>query len=544
MDLEEFPILIVGGGVVGLTASLFLANQGVRSLLVERHPTTCIHPRARGVNGRTMELLRELGLDDAVREAGAALAPAVGIYSGATLKSVIEARGEGGWLMKKIRARGMRGQPSKKSPAGACRCTQEELEPILLDAARARGVDARLATELVELTQDGDGTTSVILDRASGARREVRARYVIAADGARSPIRELLGIRRSGQSLRTHQMNVYFRADLGDLVRGREFSMCLIERPGMRGLFTSIDNRDRWVLHISYEPGLGQRPEDFTPERCAALIREASGIADLAVEIKGALPWESAVRIAERYREGRVFLAGDAAHAMPPWGGFGANTGIQDAHNLAWKLAATLRGAAGPRLLDTYERERRPVAAAVGAISGSMNDERGLMKVTRSPLAMMWGMRKVFPYLSVGYGYSSEAIAVERGEAPGPGSNDLKGRPGTRAPHVWLARGGSRISSLDLFGRDHVLLAGPRDEAWRDAARVAGEATGVGLRAVRLGVDVLDPEHRWPRAFGVRAAGALLVRPDGFVAWRSKDAAPSSAAAAATLTEVLQRTLS
>ncbi len=291
MELEEFPILIVGGGVVGLTASLFLANQGVRSLLVERHPTTCIHPRARGVNGRTMELLRELGLDDAVREAGAALAPAIGIYSGATLKSVLEARGEGGWLMKKIRARGVRGQPSKKSPASACRCTQEELEPILLDAARARGVDARLATELVELTQDGDGTTSVILDRASGARREVRARYVIAADGARSPIRELLGIPRSGQSLRTHQMNVYFRADLRDLVRGREFSMCLIERPGMRGLFTSIDNRDRWVLHISYEPGLGQRPEDFTPERCAALIREASGIADLAVEIKGALPW-------------------------------------------------------------------------------------------------------------------------------------------------------------------------------------------------------------------------------------------------------------
>lgn len=544
MEPEEFPILIVGGGVVGLTASLFLANQGVKSLLVERHPTTCIHPRARGVNGRTMELLRELGLDDAVRSAGAALAPAVGIYTGATLRSVIEARGEGGWLMKKIRARGMSGRPSKTSPASACRCTQEELEPLLLDAARARGVDARLSTELVELSQDRDGTTSVILDRASGARREVRARYVIAADGARSPIRERLGIPRSGESLRTHQMNVYFRADLGELVRGREFSMCLIERPGIRGLFASINNRDRWVLHVSYEPGRGQRPEDFTPERCVELIRAASGIADLAIEIKGALPWESAVRIAERYREGRVFLAGDAAHAMPPWGGFGANTGIQDAHNLAWKLAATLHGAAGPRLLDTYERERRPVAAAVGAISGSMNDERGLIRVARSPLAMMWSLRKVFPYLSVGYGYSSDAIAVERGEAPGPGSTDLKGRPGTRAPHAWLTRDGARISSLDLFGRDHVLLVGPRDATWRDAARAAGAATGVHLSAVRLGVDVLDPDHRWPRAFGVQAAGALLVRPDGFVAWRSRGAPPSPDSAAATLTEVLRRLLS
>jgi putative polyketide hydroxylase len=544
MEPEEFPILIVGGGVVGLTASLFLANQGVKSLLVERHPTTCIHPRARGVNGRTMELLREIGLADAVREAGESLASAVGIYSGATLKSVIEARGEGGWLMKKIRARGMRGQASKKSPAGACRCTQEELEPILLDAARAHGVDARLATELVALEQDAEGTTSVILDRASGERRSVRARYVIAADGARSPIRELLGIPRSGESLRTHQMNVYFRADLADLVRGREFSMCLIERPSLRGLLTSINNRDRWVLHVSYEPGRGQRPEDFTPERCVAIIREATGIDDLAIEIKGALPWESSVRLADRYREGRVFLAGDAAHSMPPWGGFGANTGIQDAHNLAWKLAATLNGAAGPGLLDSYERERRPVAEAVGAISGSMNDERGLMNVKRSPLSMLWSMRKVFPYMSVGYGYSSSAIAGEGGEAPGPGSTDLKGRPGTRAPHAWIARGGARISSLDLFGREHVLLVGPSDAAWCEAARAAAEATGVAVRAVRLGADVEDPDHRWPGAFGVKASGALLVRPDGFVAWRSKAAAPSAESAATTLTGVLQRTLS
>src|SRR5262249_28876182 len=156
-----------------------------------------------------------------------------------------------------------------------------------------------------------------------------------------------------------------------------------------------------WVFHVSYEPEKGERPEDFSPARCVALIREGVGIPDLAVEILGALPWQSAVRIAERYQHGRVLLAGDAAHVMPPWGGFGANTRIQDAHNLAWKLAAVLAGRAGPPLLSTYEMERRPVALVVSEIAARMNDERGLMSI-KPGLGMLWSMRKVFPYLTMG----------------------------------------------------------------------------------------------------------------------------------------------
>jgi putative polyketide hydroxylase len=519
------PVLIVGGGVVGLSASLFLAHQGVASVLVERHPGTSIHPRARGVNGRTMELMRELGLEDEVRNAGASIAASVGIHAGATLREVLEKRGRGGWLLRRIRARGVRGQGSRKSPTGPCRCTQDKLEPVLLRAAQARGVDARFCAELEEFTQDEDGITARVRDRRTGTAANIRAKFLIAADGARSPVRTRLGVQQVGRGLLTNQLNLYFRADLTALVRGREFSMCLIEHAGVRGLLASVNNTDLWVFHVSYFPERGERPEDFPPERCVDLIRRAIGLPDLDVELKGALPWQSAVRVAERYQHGRVFLAGDAAHIMPPWGGFGANTGIQDAHNLAWKLAALLAGRAGPALLGTYDEERNPIGRAVAEIAGSMNDTRGLiaLKSRWGPLGVIWNMRRIFPYLVMGYGYASSAVALEPGPRPGAGTNDLRGRPGTRAPHVWLERGGQRISTLDLFGRGFVLLAGPRGAAWRQATAAVAEALGVAIAVVILGADATEVGRSWHRAYGVGRNGASLVRPDGIVAWRVRE---------------------
>ena len=535
---EQVPVVIVGAGVVGLSASLFLAQHGVRSLLVERHPGTSIHPRARGVNGRTMELMRELGLEEAVRQGSVKLGPSVGIYSGTSLVQVLEERGEGGWLLKRLRRKGIRGQGSKHSPTGPCRCTQDELEPVLLEAARARGVDARFSTEWADFEQDASGVTGTLVDRKTGERRTVRADYVIAADGARSPIRTRLGVTQSGRGVLTHQLNLYFRADLAALVKGREFSMCLVENSGLRGLFASINNTDLWVLHVSYEPDKGERPEDFPPERCIELIRKAVGMPGLEVELKGALPWQSTVRIADGYQHGRVFLAGDAAHVMPPWGGFGANTGIQDAHNLAWKLAAVLAGQAGSELLATYELERRPVALAVGEISGSMNDERGLIsaKSGLGMLGMLWTMRKVFPYLTMGYGYASAAVALERGSLPGPGTRELRGRPGTRAPHVWLEREGQKLSTLDLFGRSFVLMAGRDGGGWCEAAQAVAKRSGVRIDTVRMGDQLQDPTQRWHSACGVKRDGAILVRPDGIVAWRSRSRGVSPED---TLTQVL-----
>jgi putative polyketide hydroxylase len=259
------------------------------------------------------------------------------------------------------------------------------------------------------------------------------------------------------------------------------------------------------------------------------LVRKAVGLPELEVELKGALPWQSTVRTADRYRQGRVFLAGDAAHIMPPWGGFGANTGIQDAHNLAWKLAAVLNDHAPDELLDTYQSEREPVARAVGALAGGMNNARGLLNTARGfgVLGMFWNMRKIFPYLTMGYGYASTSLSLEPGPAPGPGTNDLRGRPGTRAPHVWLERAGQRLSTLDLLGRRFVLLAGADGATWCAAARTAAAELGLPLDTHRLSIDLQDPEDRWPAAYGVTARGAVLIRPDGIVTWRSRDRSSS-----------------
>ena len=273
MDGERVPVLVVGAGVTGLSAALFLAQQEVQVLLVERHEGTSIYPRARGVNGRTMELMRELGVADEIRAAGERLAPALGIYAGTSLVEVLERRGAGSWFTHRMRARGMRGHASKRSPTGPCRCTQDALEPILLRAAYERGVDVRFSTELSSFAQDAEGVTATLRDRKTARERTVRADYLVAADGARSPVRTHLGIAQSGSHTYGHQVNVLFRADLASLVRGRELSLCLVENAAVRGLIASIDNASTWVIHISYDLERGEKPEDFTPARCEGLVR-------------------------------------------------------------------------------------------------------------------------------------------------------------------------------------------------------------------------------------------------------------------------------
>lgn len=517
--MQKVPVLIAGAGVTGLSASLFLAQQGVRSLVVERREGTSLLPRARGVNGRTMELMRELGLADEIRAAGERLAPAVGLYRARTLVDMLRREGRGSWLTQTARARGFRGQESKASPTGPCRCTQDLFEPILLRAAHERGVDARFSTELTSFAQDAAGVTAALRDCKTGAERSVGADYLIGADGARSVVRATLGIARSGSPAYGHMVNVLFRAELASLVRGREFSLCLVENAAMRGLIASIDNAHTWAIHIPYDPERGERPEDFTVSRCETLVRDAVGIADLKVEIVGVSPWQSAVRLAERYRQGRVFLAGDAAHSMPPWGGLGANTAIQDAHNLAWKLALVLSGAARDELLDTYEIERLPIGRAAGEISGSLNGEHGLLAVPQrlGMLGVLWAMRRVFPYSTMGYGYTSSAVVLERGARPGPGTVSLRGQPGTRVPHVWITRGTQCMSTLDLVGRRFVLLAGPDGSPWCDAGSTEAQRLGV-----RLDCESISEI----RPLGIRRDGALLVRPDGMVGWRSKRSGP------------------
>lgn len=530
MDTVTTPVLIVGGGLVGLSTSLFLTQHHVPSLLVERHISTSIHPRARGINFRTMELFRELGLEEQLRAAGKDLANNHGMLIVETLAGV-------------ERERIAMAEPENSpmdliSPTDWCVCAQDQSEPVLLAAARQRGGDLRFNTEMISFEQDESGVTAVIADRTTGARQTVRADYLVAADGAASPIRNALGITRSGRGTLRHNISIYFSADLGDLVRGREFVLCQVENSEVQGLFIAINNKDLWLFSLTYDPAHGERPEDFSPECCIDLIRKAVGLSQLAVEIKSILPWETAVRVADRFQDGRIFLVGDAAHQMPPTGAFGANTGIQDTHNLAWKLAAVYHGQATPALLTTYDEERRPVARFT-------TEQAGLRSAATAfdPRAANRADIADSLVIITGYQYTSRAIIAEDNEPLPLDHLVLDGRPGRRAPHVWLERQGRRISMLDLFGPRFVLLTGEQGQGWRAAAQALAARRNLNLDAYCVGPtgNLIDLDNRWSDAYGVTHAGAVLVRPDGFVCWRVKDAQESPEQELATVLDQLLR---
>ena len=477
-----------------------------------------------------MEVFRHLGIDGLVREAGASLSPSFGIYSGNSLKEVIEA---------KARTEGAKKSPltgliAPISPVNGTFVTQDMIEPVLVNAAREQGGDVRFYTECVGVEQDGDGVTATLKDRESGATSTMRADYLIAADGAKSPIRSQLNIPTTGRGAMGHLLNILFRADLKSLVHQREFSLCLIERPEVCGLFTSINNSDRWVFHLSFDLSKGEEAADFPPEKCKELLRIALGIPDIEIDIISILPWEPSVRIAERLQEGRIFLAGDAAHQMPPWGGQGANSGIADAHNLAWKLAAVLKKHTSKVLLETYDVERLPVGRYAAEASASGADDKGLISVKMN-LTVVKGWMLRIPLLSGhGYSYSSKAICVEN-TSPLGGITwrpwtlpslflSIDGRPGRRAPHIWVEHQGKRISTLDLFGKSFVLLAGADGSSWVDAAKEVSSALGVEVVAYCVGLegDLVSPKGEFETAAGVSSRGAILVRPDDFVVWRER----------------------
>ncbi|HEY0512521.1 MAG TPA: FAD-dependent monooxygenase, partial [Thermoanaerobaculia bacterium] len=513
--------------------ALFLAHHGVPALAVERRAGLSIHPRALGIGVRTVEILRQIGLEDPVRAAGGRLAGGSGRISVRTLAGAdwtSLAQGGSGWT-----------DPNAAlSPVEGGRCSQDLLDEILLAAARERGAEIRFGAEVVTVEQDAMGVTATLAERDGGRRstareRTVRADYLVVADGAGGSLREALGVPASGPGpLGPPIVNILFRADLRELTQGHEFFLCILENDEIHsGLLLSIDGRDRWVLHVPYDPERGETAEDFTPERCRALVTRSAIGADLPVEILSVLPWRVAARVADRFCEGRVFLAGDAAHVVPPTGGFGLNTGIADAHDLAWKLAMALRGEAGPSLLDSYDAERRPVARTAM--------EQALLRLERPDLH--WDPSRTAErerlgiandlVVHLGYRYDSSAVV---GAEPMPSlyelDRDLDGTPGSRVPHSWLDQDGRRVSTLDLAGSGFALLAGPEARDWCAAA------ARLDVRAFRIAPDgdAVDPEGGWCRAAGVGDHGALLVRPDGFVAWRARERAADAG-------EVLERVL-
>jgi putative polyketide hydroxylase len=485
-------VLIVGGGLVGLTASLLTGHHGVESTLVERHATTSPQPKARRFNTRTMEVYRSLGVAGDVEKAAADLANYQSMRAGPTLVDSTELPGvPPGDLSTLIAA----------SPVLPCLCAQDRLEPVLRDLAAGRGQDVRFAHELVAFEQDDAGVHAVVA--GPDGRYDVHADYLIAADGAHSPVRAALGIPRTGRGALGRAVTVYFRADLADIVRGREFNLCQIEDERLPGGFASVDGTEKWLFFA------GDVAEQDWVRQLPRLIGAA-----VDVEILSVQAWEPAMRVADRFRAGRVFLAGDAAHVMPPYAAQGANTGIQDVHNLVWKLAAVLAGQAGTGLLDSYHAERHPTAYFAAEQSslrtGSLRADPGF-RGERPELA--------HPFvLMLGYVYEHGALIPDGGPPPATDRLELIGRPGTRVPHAWVRPG--QTSTLDLCGPGFALLAdgaGRLDDAgWLDGA---GRLDGAGWleAAARLGV----PGHRLAAVDWLDPGGALLVRPDAVVAWRA-----------------------
>jgi putative polyketide hydroxylase len=522
MTQEHVPILIVGAGGAGLSLSLLLHQQGIASLLIERRIDTSWYPRARSLNFRTLEVLRGLGLEAEVLAGGAPISRMFRKHNLAASEQ--EEIPNPIAVVEHLEA-------TTQEPF-AWYYPQSKLEPLLLAEARRCSADVRYGTELVSFTQDETGVTAAIKDRATGKESEVRADYLVAADGAHSRIRETLTIPTQGLGeLPECQIFVHFRADWGSLVAGYETDVFQIVNQDVRGMFM-ITDQQRGLFMISYSPARGEAAQDYTPERCQELIRLALGKSDLDISVIDIADWKPIQRVADRFQEGRIFLVGDVAHTMPPYLGLGVNTAIQSAQNLGWKLAAVIRGQATPELLATYQTERHPVgllAAQQSMVgSGAILFGKEITEARGSALPDLQEQLSLM-YPIVGYRYRSEAILSEEATIPAQDGIELlkplelHGLPGTRVPHLWVEREGQRLSTLDLLDGRFVLFAGPAGAPWQKAASEVAGSLGIKLAAYGVGSDgdLLDLENSWQTKMGVSAEGVVLVRPDDFVAWRS-----------------------
>jgi hypothetical protein len=354
------------------------------------------------------------------------------------------------------------------------------------------------------------------------------ARYLIAAEGAQSRVRRALAVKMIGEEEVYDSVNILFHADLTQWVEHRPAALYFVEQQDLRGTFLTIDGRDRWGFLIHSPKQYGWQPQDFTPEFCSELIRKAVGVPDLAVSVLGVNPWQASAIVADRYRVGNVFLAGDAAHEMPPTGGFGLNTGVQDVHNLTWKIAAVLRGKADESLLDSYHAERQPLGQII--TRNSLANALSMGRTARQSNVLP--RREFLNEQGLIFGAYYESMAVVPDGTPAVAVDDpvtdyvASARPGSRAPHVWLRRGNEQISTIDLFGPHFVLLVGRDGDAWRRAVQGV-DTSWPPLIAFTVGKDgdLGDPDGNWHEAYGVDMDGAVLVRPDGHVAWRSRSSA-------------------
>lgn len=563
----DVPVLIVGAGGAGLTASMLLSDLGIETLTISNAPSTSVLPKAHVLQQRSMEIYRQVGVADEIYAHGTPPEnmAATAWYSGFAGKDP-----DYGRLIAKQETWGAGGADPEWLIASSCRQTnlpQIRLEPILRKHAEAKGPGTiRFGHELIELNQDADGVTAVIKVVETGETYNVRCKYLLGADGGRT-VGQQVGIELEGMRNILYSVSVHFSADLSQWSTDPDVLIRWMWPPhvGLLALLVPMGPKhwgpqsEEWVFHLNYA---NDDKRIFDDEEMIADMIRVLGVPDLKPDVHLITRWSFEALVAPKYRVGRVFIMGDAAHKHGPTGGLGLNTAIQDAQNIAWKLAAVLNGKASDSLLDTYEVERQPVAARnvqrstenamfhmeIGAALGL--DPAASEEENWNALRRVWSedpddqeyRRKVqeamafqsqeFDEHNVEYGYRYESTAVIPDQTEPPSSPDEvriytpSTFPGAPVPHAFLTnQHGEHIALIDLIEPGaFLLIASEHGDAWVEAAEENAKDLGVDIRAVRIGHaagDYRDHRLSWLRRRGVSADGAVLVRPDGVVAWRS-----------------------
>lgn len=553
-------VLIVGSGPAGSAAALFLSTHGIDNIMITKYRWTANTPRAHITNQRTMEILRDAGIEEQVlAEATPHELMGDTVYCESLAGEEIGRRPT--WGLRPDR----RADYELASPAMPCDIPQTLLEPIMLENATKRGTQTQFSTEYLSHTQDEEGASVRVRNRLSGHEYTIRAKYLIGADGARSKIAEEIGIPFEGKMDIGGSMNITFTADLAHLVAHRPSILYWVFHPGSNigglgaGLVRCVKPWSEWLVVWGFDIN-GPEPV-LDDEEAKSIVRNLVGIPDLEMEITGYSLWGNNEMWATRMQEGRVFIAGDAAHRHPPSHGLGSNTSIQDAHNLSWKLAAVLKGQAGPELLDTYSVERAPIAEQIVrrangssreykpifdalGVTDAKNDREFVekLKLRKAPTAEGAARRtalraaldaKDFEFnaqgTEIGQFYRSTAVLCDGGGRPEPEQDPLLHHqkstyPGLRLPHAWIGDNRGKRSTHDIAtGTGFTLFTGITGRPWAEAAEELAEELGLGLRAVVIGE---GEEHQdlygdWLRQREVGEDGVILVRPDKHIAWRA-----------------------
>ena len=582
--MAETDVLVVGSGPAGASAALFLASYGTPTLMITKYSRLSDSPRAHITNQRTMETMRDMGIEDVLmREA------TPWEYMGNTTFCTSLAGEELGRIPSWGTDTARHADYELQSPCTMLDAPQTITEPILVQAAQERGAQIRFDTEYLSHTQDETGVTSIVRDRLTGAEYSIRSRYLIGADGARSKVAADAGLPFEGPGATGGAMNIVIEADLSRFVAHRPSVLYWMLQPGAEregvglGVLRMIKPWHEWMLMWGYEVAVG--PPEFTDDFIRELAVKLVGTEDFEMKVKSYAPWTVNHQFATTIARGRVFCAGDAVHRHPPTNGLGSNTSIQDSYNLAWKLAHVAAGTAGPALLASYDAERAPIARQIveranqsivdtGKILTALDltdttdvarlDRQLALRKEPGPAGekVRAALREAIAYKAYEFDahgvehnqrYASAAVVPDGTPMPEYQRDpELYAQPttwpGAKLPHTWVTRGGRRVSTLDLAGHGRfTLVTGIGGQPWLDAAAELGADLGLAITPALIGPGqpYEDPYGTWAALREIDDGGVLLVRPDLYVAARHLAAPASPEQArdwlAATLSAILAR---